>query len=165
MNKGPSLKEVQDVYNKYKQFIFREILKETKVKWRIKEIKFQISDKDFWCAETDKGDTIFIGRYYKPKSKILTSIIHEAIHLNTINKKTKDKLMYSKENSLGIETATCIITNMIIDKANKMFKKRFGKNRFDDAYKIYENKSDEFIREKRNKNFFEFFELIKDRIV
>ncbi len=167
MKKVPSLKEVQEIYEKYKKFIWREIPKETKIKWKIKEIKFLEHDENSWCAA--RGDTIYIGQYYKPKSKILTSIIHEAIHLNTFNKKFNKKIfnktiIWSENMHLSSEIATCILTNILIKKINHIFHKRFKRNRFDEDYKKYENKSKEFERKRDKKDFYEFLKFINERI-
>ncbi len=152
------LEKVEKIYNKYKKFIWEEIPKETKLKWKVKTIKFKESNEKSWSAQ--KNGTILVGNYYKSLSKILTSIIHESIHINTsrIFKKT------FKKEAIAREIATCILTNKIIRKANKKFGKRFRKNRFDDWYRKYEEKSKKFERKGKNKNFYEFCEMIKKDI-
>ncbi|MFA4952626.1 MAG: hypothetical protein WC584_00210 [Candidatus Pacearchaeota archaeon] len=161
MNKKSLLKEVDGIYGKYRKIIWKEIPKKTKVTWKIKEIKFESWDRGYWAAENNK---IFVGYDYKPKSKILTSIIHEAIHLNTINKKNQKRFSNSEKNAITREIATCILTNFIIQKINKKLKKKFKKNRFDEWYKKYEGKSKEFEKLSEDKNFYEFFSIIKERI-
>ncbi len=156
MKKSPSLEEVQEIYNRYKKDIFKEIEKETKIKFKVKEINFEKWKKDYWSCGRDK---ILIGDYHKPKSKILTSIIHEAIHINTSHL----KMNYNK-NSLAVEIATCILTSMIVRKLNKKFNKRFKMNKFDEYYKKYEKKSMQFEKKKSNKNFYDFFKLIKEEV-
>ncbi len=157
MKKPLPLKDIQKIYDKYKKFIWKEIPNQTKINWKIKEIKFKEDNKEYWSAFKD---TIFIGNYYKSQSKIIASIIHESIHLNTLNK----QIIGSKENFFAREIATCILTNLIVRKLNKRFNKRFKKNRFDEDYKKYEHKSNEFERKGKDMNFYEFFELIKKSI-
>ena len=161
MNKPCSLQEIEVVYNRYKKFVWKEIPKETKVNWKIKEMGFDLWERDYWGGNTT---TIYIGNYYKPRSKILTSIIHEAIHLNTINEKTAKVLSGSKERAQAREIATCILTNMIIMRLNKKFNRKFRKNRFDRWYKEYEHLEKKFYSEKKAKNFYDFCELVKERI-
>jgi len=161
MKKPPSLKKVNEIYKEYKKFVWREIPNQTKINWKIKELKFGVWEKDYWAAKNNK---IFVGNYYKSPSKILTSIIHEAIHLNTINKKTILMLSGSKEKAQAREIATCILTNIIIRNLNKRLNKRHKENRFDDWYKKYEKISKELETKRGNKNFYEFCAIIKKGI-
>ena len=66
MENLPSLGEVQEIYKRYKKEIFKEIEKETKVKWKIKNIKFEKWKRDYWSCGRDK---ILIGNYHKPPQK------------------------------------------------------------------------------------------------
>jgi len=156
MEKFPSLEEVQKIFAEYKREIFQEIEKETKIKFKIKEIKFEKWNKDYWSCGINR---ILIGNYHKPKSKILTSVIHEAIHINTLYL----NLNY-KENSIAVEISTCVSATRIIKRLNKKFKKKFKMNKFDEHYQKYEKREKEFEKLKDNKGFYEFFELIKNEI-
>jgi len=121
-----------------------------------KKIKFEKWKEDRWSY---KKNIILIGNYHKPKSKILTSIIHESIHINT----SPLRMNYNK-NPLAVEIATCIVTSIIIKRLNKKFKKKFKMNKFDEHYQKFEKKSRKFERKKSGKNFYEFFKLIKEEI-
>jgi hypothetical protein len=126
--KGEKLLEFsKKLFTKYKKDIINLIEETTKKKFKYQRFKFMMEKGiDYWTVKQNK---ILIGsESIKQTKKVLGSIIHELVHINTYNKLIKE---YNIGNSNKIERWTVDKTNEIIKKINYKNKTNFKLQNYD----------------------------------
>lgn len=121
---------IKEVIKNYGIYIWKRIPQLTKNKWKINYLKFFLT---IIPGSRASEEGIEIGcRPIRNTSKMLSSIIHELIHVNTQHKK-RTNLVFEREIS------TCIFTNMVIDEINDKFNTNYTSQHLDLPYRKYEN--------------------------
>lgn len=115
------------LFKKYRKDIISLIEKSTKNKFRYKRFEFRLEKGiDYWTLKRNK---VIIGsESIKPQNKVLGSIVHELIHINTYNELIKE---YKLGTGKTIEKWTVDRTNEIIKEINIKNKTDFKLQNYD----------------------------------
>ena len=121
------LKFSKKLFGQYRKEIINLIENTTKKKFGYKQFRFELEKGlDYWTLKKNK---IIIGSgSIKQPEKVLGSIIHEMIHINTYDKLLRD---YKRGKSKIIEKWTVDKTNEILKKINRKNKTKFELQNYD----------------------------------